>query len=187
MNELFDLLAGDVVAAARGLLGRRLSSEIDGELCAVLLTDVEAYGGADDPASHGFRGCRSANASMFGDAGTLYVYRSYGVHWCMNIVTGAAGQAAAVLLRGGRPVAGADVMRRRRGRYDHLADGPGKLAQALGVGGEHDGTSVFAGPVLLGGDVEAGGVVRVGVRVGINRAVERPWRFVLDEGPVARG
>jgi DNA-3-methyladenine glycosylase len=184
VKALGDLLAGDVVAAARALLGRRLSSEIGGEFCAVVLTEAEAYGGEDDPASHGCGGRRTANASMFGEAGTLYVYRSYGVHWCMNIVTGPAGEAAAVLLRAGRPVAGEEVMRRRRGRSDHLSDGPGKLAQALGVSGEHDGTSVFAGPVLLGAEIEAGGVVKAGRRVGISRAVERPWRFVLDEPDV---
>ncbi len=186
MKTLPELLAGDVIDAARCLLGRRLSSEIGGQVCAVVLTEVEAYGGEDDPASHGFRGRRTANASMFGAAGTLYVYRSYGMHWCMNVVTGPAGRAAAVLLRGARPVAGADVMSRRRGRSDHLADGPGKLAQALGVSGEQDGTTVYEGPVLLGLDVEAEGVVRADKRVGITRAMKRQWRFLLEEGPDVR-
>ena len=104
MKALTELLGGEVTAAARGLLGRRLTSEIGDELCVVVLTEVEAYGGEHDPASHGFRGRRKTNASMFGAAGTLYVYRSYGVHWCMNVVTGPPGEAAAVLLRAGRPV-----------------------------------------------------------------------------------
>lgn len=180
MSGLPALLAGDVAAAARGLLGRRLRSEVGGLVCEVVLNEVEAYGGADDPASHGFGGPTRRNASMFGPPGTLYVYRSYGVHWCMNVVTGPAGRASAVLLRGGRPVVGEEHMRRRRGRVDHLCDGPGRLSQALGVTGEHDGTSLLAGPVrLLGSPVP--GPVAAGPRVGITRAVERAWRFRLVE------
>lgn len=179
MSGLLALLSGDVVAAARGLLGRRLCSEVDGEACEVLLTEVEAYGGTDDPASHGYGGRTRRNASMFAPAGTLYVYRSYGVHWCMNVVTGPRGEAAAVLLRGGRPVAGEEVMRRRRGRADHLCDGPGRLAQALGVTGDLDGASLAAGVVRLRGKPAAGVVVEAGPRVGISRAIDRPWRFRL--------
>lgn len=184
MTGLFALLSQeDVVAAARGLLGRCLRSELGGVVCEVLLTEVEAYGGSDDPASHGFRGPSRRNASMFGPAGTLYVYRSYGVHWCMNVVTGPAGRAAAVLLRGGRPVVGEEHMRRRRGRGDHLCDGPGRLTQALGITGEQDGTSALEGPVRLLGE-PAAGPVAAGPRVGISRGVERSWRFRLVEPPV---
>lgn len=179
MTGLLALLSGDVVAAARGLVGRRLRSEVGGVACEVLLTEVEAYGGADDPASHGHAGRTGRNATMFAPAGALYVYRSYGVHWCMNVVTGPAGEAAAVLLRSGRPRRGEEHMRRRRGRPDHLCDGPGRLAQALGVTGEMDGMSVFDGPVQLRGEPAPGIVVEAGPRVGITRAVERPWRFRL--------
>ncbi|HUU61596.1 MAG TPA: DNA-3-methyladenine glycosylase [Acidimicrobiia bacterium] len=179
MKDLAALLAGDVVAAARGLLGRRLRSEIAGVVCEVMLTELEAYGGPDDPASHAFGGPTARNASMFGPAGTLYVYRSYGVHWCMNAVTGPAGRASAVLLRAGRPLAGEEHMRRRRGRADHLGDGPGRLSQALGVTGEQDGASLFDGPVRLLGEPPAGGRVESGPRVGITRAAGRPWRFRL--------
>ena len=181
MSGLSALLGGDVVAAARGLLGQRLRSEIGGVVCEVLLTEVEAYGGADDPASHGFGGRTLRNASMFRVAGTLYVYRSYGMHWCLNAVTGAVGEPAAVLLRGGRPVAGEEHMRRRRGRSDHLCDGPGKLAQALGVTGDQDGTSLLDGVVRLVGDPKAVRRIVAGPRVGIARAAERPWRFRLVE------
>jgi DNA-3-methyladenine glycosylase len=179
VSGLAALLAGDVVAAARGLLGRRLRSDVDGLGCEVLLTEVEAYGGSDDPASHGYGGPTARNASMFGPPGTLYVYRSYGVHWCLNAVTGPVGEASAVLLRAGKPVVGGEHMMRRRGRSDHLCDGPGKLAQALGVSGEQDGTSLFDGVVRLLGEPAAGGSVMAGRRVGITRAVERPWRFRL--------
>lgn len=179
MKELGELLGGEVVAAARGLLGRTLVGEVDGIVCAVLLTEVEAYGGADDPASHAFRGRTARTAAMFGPPGTLYVYRSYGIHWCMNAVTGPEGAGSAVLLRGGVPTRGIEHMERRRGRRDHLTDGPGKLAQALGVTGEHDGTSLYDGPVRIEGAPGAGRIT-AGPRVGISRAAARPWRFVLD-------
>jgi len=180
VTGLSALLAGDVVTAARGVLGRRLRSELGGVVCEVLLTEVEAYGGADDAASHGFRDPGRRNASMYGPAGTLYVYRSYGVHWCMNVVTGPAGRAAAVLLRAGQPLVGEEHMRRRRGRGDHLCDGPGRLTQALGITGQQDGTSLLEGPVRLLGDPIAGRVI-AGPRVGISRAVDWPWRFRLVE------
>jgi DNA-3-methyladenine glycosylase len=189
VSELLELLSGEVVVAARGLLGRRLRSEVDGVACEVLLTEVEAYGGEDDPASHGYRGRSRRNASMFGPAGTLYVYRSYGVHWCMNVVTGVEGGASAILLRSGRPVVGEEHMRRRRGRSDHLTDGPGKLTQALGVDGGWDGTSAMIGPIRLIGEQRLRGTVLACPRIGITRATERPWRFVLElaAGAAIRG
>ncbi len=173
------LLGGPVVGAARGLLGRRLRSEIGGSPTEVVISEVEAYGGGDDPASHAAGGATPRNTAMYGPPGTLYVYRSYGIHWCLNVVTGPAGSASAVLVRGGLPVFGEAVMAGRRGRSDHLADGPGKLAQALGVTGAHDGTSVFDGPVRILGEASRDIAVVAGPRVGISRAADRPWRFVL--------
>ena len=174
-------LGGEVADAARLLLGRRLRSEIGGTATEVILTEVEAYGGADDPASHAFRGRRRGNAAMFGRPGTLYVYRSYGVHWCANVVTGAEGEGSAVLLRAGLPVAGLEAMAARRGRPDHLADGPGKLAAALGIGGEHDGLDLLGeGPLRLLPAPAETGEIRATPRIGISRAVERPWRFVVS-------
>jgi len=175
---VIDLLAGPVLEAARGLLGRRLVSDIGGARCVVVLTEVEAYDGADDPASHAFGGLTRRNASMFEGPGTLYVYRSYGVHWCMNIVCGPPGRASAVLLRAGTPVEGIEVMTRRRGRNERLASGPGNLTKALGVSGEHDGTSVLTGPLRIDGEPATGTIV-ASPRIGISQAVERPWRFVL--------
>jgi DNA-3-methyladenine glycosylase len=173
------LLVGDVVEVARGLLGCRLVTEFDGTPTGVVIREVEAYGGADDPASHAYGGRTQRNRSMFAEAGTLYVYRSYGIHWCANIVTGAVGDPSAVLLRGGTPEVGADVMERRRGGADHLADGPGKLCSALGITGDHDGTAVLDGPVrLVPGSLHQAATIVVGPRVGISKAVDRPWRFV---------
>ena len=173
-------LSGPVDQVARRLLGHRLVTGFGGRT-AVLIDEVEAYGGGDDPASHAYRGPTVRNASMFGSAGTLYVYRSYGVHWCMNVVTGPAGEGEAVLIRGGKVVEGEEIVVRRRGRTDHLADGPGKLAQALGITGQLDGTSVVTGPVRL----EAGSApdpdsVRATPRIGISREVDRLWRFVVS-------
>jgi DNA-3-methyladenine glycosylase len=182
VSGLGEALAGPVVDAARALLGRLLVSDVDGLPTAVMLAEVEAYGGADDAASHAAGGPSSRNRSMFGPAGTLYVYRAYGIHWCANVVTGPAGEASAVLLRGGMPIVGLDVMEARRGRADHLCDGPGRLAQALGVTGEHDGTSVLSGPVRIEGEPVAG-VVAATPRIGVTRAAERPWRFVLMPDP----
>jgi DNA-3-methyladenine glycosylase len=173
------LLAGPVIEVAPRLIGMRIRTEIGGAVTEVMLTEVEAYAGEQDPASHAFRGRTARNGAMFGPPGTLYVYRSYGLHWCMNVVTGMMGLPHAVLLRGGVPVAGEDTMVRRRGRRDHIADGPGKLTQALGVAGDHDGTSVLDGPVrLLAGVVPEGTIVAT-PRIGITKAADRPWRFVL--------
>ncbi len=145
----------------------------------VVLTEVEAYGGPDDQASHASNGQTRRNRSMFGPAGTLYVYRSYGVHWCANVVTGPVGTGEAVLLRAGRPIDGEEVIRQRRGRSDHLCDGPGKLCQALGITGVHDGTSLEDGPVRLIPAQETPGTVVATPRVGITKATDRLWRFVL--------
>ena len=170
-----------MLAAAEQLLGWRLRTEFDGEATEVSLSEVEAYAGYDDPASHAFNGETKRNRSLFAPPGTLYVYLSYGIHWCMNVVVGDEGTPNAVLLRGGVPVVGADVMERRRGRADHLADGPGKLTQALGVTDAHDGSSLSDGPVLLTpAQPPDGWTILTTPRIGISKAVDRPWRFALE-------
>ena len=180
--DLAVLLGGDVLAAARGLLGARFRTEREGSATEVMLTEVEAYAGELDPASHAYRGRTQRNQSMFEGSGTLYVYRSYGIHWCMNVVVGEPGLPHAVLLRGGVPLVGAGEMARRRGRSDHLSDGPGKLCQALGVNGDHDGTRVGRGSLLelLPGASDV--AYSASPRVGITKATDRLWRFVA-RGP----
>ena len=175
-----DLSSGPA-AAARRLLGCLLISEI-GSRTALVIAETEAYGGPDDPASHAFAGPTARNRSMFGEAGTWYVYRSYGVHWCLNLVTGPAGEGQAVLLRGGRPTEGEAMMRSRRGRPDHLTDGPGKLTQALGITGEQDGTSAFTGRLRLEpAPPPHPSRILSTPRIGITKAAARPWRFLLDD------
>ncbi len=178
-EEVVSLLAGSVSEVAKALVGCRIRTTIDGDPTDVLLTEVEAYAGADDPASHAYRGRTARNGAMFGPPGTLYVYRSYGIHWCMNIVVGEEGLPHAVLLRGGNPTTGRTVMIDRRARTDHLTDGPGKLCQALGVTGEHDGTSVLDGPVRLTVEEASRAILRT-PRIGISVAKDRLWRYVLD-------
>ena len=172
-------LDGHVEKVARSILGMRLRTEFGDRVTELLLTEVEAYGGSDDAASHAYRGPTERNQSMFGPPGTLYVYRSYGVHWCANVATGLEGTGRAVLLRGGVPLEGEGIMQQRRGRLDALADGPGKLAQALGIDGSHDGTSLIDGPVRLLPRLGDAPSIVATPRVGIARAKERPWRFVL--------
>ena len=181
------LFEGDVVSVAQRILGCRVATHFEGELTEVMLTEVEAYAGERDPASHAFRGETPRNRSMFGPPGTLYVYRSYGIHWCMNLVVAETGVAHAILLRGGAPMAGADVMERRRGRSTHLTDGPGKLCQALGVTGDDDGSSFVDGPVRLSpGELPPGSRVVATPRVGISVAKEHEWRFVTMDSPGPR-
>jgi DNA-3-methyladenine glycosylase len=174
-------LAVGPVAAARRLLGATL---VAGEV-AVRLVEVEAYDGASDPASHAYRGERPRTATMFGEPGHLYVYLSYGVHNCMNVVCRPAGTASAVLLRGGVVLRGHELVARRRGRTvsDGRLDGPGILCQALGIDRSSDGVDLFdpRGDVRLRDGVarRVGERVVTGPRVGITKAVERPWRLRL--------
>lgn len=160
------------------LLGKVLLVERDGVVTSGRIVETEAYT-ADDPASHSFRGLTPRNAVMFGPAAHLYVYLSYGVHRCANVVTGATGDGQAVLLRAVEPLEGIDVMRRRRGR-DPLANGPGKLCQALGIDLTDDGADLTDGAILVVDDGTPPPTDPItGPRIGITRATDRPWRFRL--------
>jgi len=145
----------------------------------VTITETEAYAGPDDPASHAYRGLTPRNEVMFGPPGRLYVYLSYGIHWCMNVVVGEPGLPHAVLLRGGEPTEGLATMVERRSRESDLANGPGKLCQALGVSGTLDGTDLRTGVVrLVPGPGIGDQIVESTPRIGISKAVDRPWRYV---------
>lgn len=171
-----ETLAGPAEEVAPLLLGAVLRH---GEV-AVELTEVEAYAGPADPASHAYRGRTARNAVMFGPAGHLYLYFSYGMHWAANVVCGPDGTASACLLRAGRVVEGVEVARERRhGAPDRdLARGPGRLTQALGLRPEHRGADLFSGgEVRLEAGAGAPAEVAVGPRVGVSQAADVPWRF----------
>jgi len=143
------------------------------------IVEVEAYH-HEDPAAHGYRGRTERNATMFGPPGYAYVYRSYGIHWCVNFVCEPEGVADAVLIRALEPTHKLSLMRRRRGVEDErrLCSGPGRLCQALAITGAHDGLALDRPPFRLEPRTEKPEVVR-GPRVGISRATDLPWRFGL--------
>ncbi len=150
-----------------------------------VIVEVEAYDD-EDPASHGYSGRTARNAAMFGPPGHAYVYRSYGMHWCLNLVCEEEGVASAVLLRALEPTHGLERMRERRGLADPrlLCSGPGRLCEALGVTGAHDGLPLDASPFeLYAPDTEAEVRIAAGPRVGISRAAELPWRYGLAGSP----
>jgi DNA-3-methyladenine glycosylase len=169
-----ELVAGSVHDAAPALIGWTLLLHgVGGRI-----VEVEAYA-ADDPASHSYRGPTPRTAVMFGPPGHLYVYRSYGLHWCANFVCEKAGRGAAVLLRALEPTDGLDEMRARRGVADVrlLCAGPGRLTQALGLTREHDGADLTRPPFALVPPAAPVPIERT-PRIGITKAVEKPWRYV---------
>jgi DNA-3-methyladenine glycosylase len=183
-GELADLLAGPVVETAPRLLGAVLRH---GEV-AVRLTEVEAYDGPEDPGSHAFRGRTVRNAVMFGPPGHLYVYFTYGMHHCCNVVCGPEGRASAVLLRAGAVVEGLDLARERRPAASSdrdLARGPARLCSALDLDLRHDGVDLATGPVTLSPPPAQvpDERVRTGPRVGLRLAPDRPWRFWVEGEP----
>jgi len=191
--------ASGAVEVAPGLLGCVIEHDTPEGLVAVALTEVEAYNGEADPASHAFRGRTARNAVMFGPPGHAYVYFTYGMHFCVNLVCLPQGAASAVLLRAGRVVEGEGLARARRtapgpGGRD-LARGPARLCQALGIAREQNGADVCApasplrirwpAPAGAGaGPAElAGAAISSGPRVGISAAGDRPWRFWITGDP----
>jgi DNA-3-methyladenine glycosylase len=177
----------EIVAAE--LLGMVVVSSLGGELTVARIVETEAYLGYDDPASHGYLHRRNArNAALFGPPGTWYVYLSYGMHWCANLVCQKVGLASAVLLRALEPMEGLEVMRGRRGRVldRDLCSGPGKLCQALGITRELDGARMSRSPVIVRPpDRWEEPRVSVTPRIGITKAADWPLRFVLAGSPWA--
>lgn len=144
-----------------------------------VIVEVEAYHHTD-PAAHSFRGPTPRNLVMFGSPGFAYVYRSYGIHWCVNVVCEAEGSASAVLIRALEPTHGLAAMRRRRGVPDEraLCSGPGKLCEALAITAEHNELPLDRPPIALHARIDESEIVK-GVRIGITKAVELPWRYGL--------
>ncbi len=181
-TDLRDLLDGPVLEVAPRLLGSVLRH---GDV-ACRITEVEAYDGPGDPGSHAYRGRTPRNAVMFGPPGRLYVYFTYGMHHCCNVVCGSLDEPSAVLLRAGEVVAGLDLARSRRtpARADRdLARGPANLCQALGIGGAENGHDLTRAPLTLEVPRRAAIDVRTGPRVGLRLAADRPWRFWLPDEP----
>jgi len=173
--SLLELVERPVLEAAPALLGWTLL--VDG--VGGTIVEVEAYA-PDDPASHSYRGETPRNRAMFGPPGRLYVYHSYGIHWCANVVCGPAGVGAAVLLRALEPTHGLEKMCERRRLSDArlLCAGPGRLTQALGLTGDHDGAQLDLPPFRL---YPPAGTVEIDAtpRVGITKASALPWRYVV--------
>jgi DNA-3-methyladenine glycosylase len=168
-----DFFARNVHQVAPDLIGATLL--VDG--VGGRIVELEAYD-QQDPASHGHRGRTARNAAMFGPPGHAYVYRSYGIHWCLNLVCGGEGVAEAVLIRALEPTRGLELQQRRRGVEDvrQLCSGPGKLCQALGITHEHDGLALDVPPFRLEARADVPEIV-TGPRIGITRATELRWRY----------
>jgi len=174
-----DFFARSVHQVAPDLIGATLL--VDG--VGGRIVEVEAYD-QQDPASHAYRGRTPRNAAMFGPPGHAYVYRSYGIHWCLNLVCGGEGVAEAVLIRALEPTRGVDLQKRRR-RVENvrqLCSGPGKLCQALGITREHDGLALDVPPFRLEARDDVPEIV-TGPRIGITRATELRWRYMSAGSP----
>jgi DNA-3-methyladenine glycosylase len=170
-----DFFTRSVHAVAPDLIGATLSFRGAGGV----IVEVEAYHHTD-PAAHSFRGQTARNAVMFGPPGFAYVYRSYGIHWCLNFVCEGEGSASAVLIRALAPTHGLAAMRRRRGVKDErlLCSGPGRLCEALGITGKHNGLALDRPPFRIEARTEPAEIAS-GPRIGITKAMEVPWRYGL--------
>ncbi len=178
-RDFFDRPVEEVAPALLGKVFRSGSVE-------VRLTEVEAYSGATDPASHSYRGPTARNEVMFGEPGHAYVYFTYGMHFCVNLVCGPAGTAAAVLLRAGTVISGLEVAasRRPRSTVRDLARGPARLCQALGIDRTFNGADVCgSGPLSIMSGPPVTGQILCGPRTGVTKAHDTPWRFWIADEP----
>jgi DNA-3-methyladenine glycosylase len=179
-SQLANFLLQDSLIVARRLLGAELTSLAGDEKTGGIIVETEAYHGLEDPASHAFRGRTVRTAPMYEAGGALYVYLSFGVHNCLNIVTGPNGNAEAVLIRALQPAIGLPLMARRRGtdRPRLLTTGPGRLTQALGITLAQSGSTL--GQLLMLKLADQSQLnIETGPRIGISKAKELPWRFYL--------
>ena len=179
--------ARDTVVVARALLGQLLVSEVGGRRCLTRIVETEAYVGPHDPACHAAGWRRTARTEvMYGPPGRAYVYFTYGMHWCVNVVTGRPGYPAAVLLRAAEPLEGLATMRRRRGDVPDrtLASGPARLTEALGIDRRHYGHPLTEPPLwIAAGERVPPRRIVVGPRIGLSVAVDWPLRFYVRDDP----
>lgn len=176
--------ARPTLVVARALIGRTLVRESPDGTVAGRIVEVEAYGGGEDPASHGYRGRTPRNRTMFGPPGHLYVYFTYGMHYCCNVVCERNGVPGAVLLRAVEPIEGLDIMAERRGLDDPrlLARGPARLCQAFAIDRSCDGVDLTDKPISITGRARLRGVVQETPRVGIKIGTDLAWR-IFEAGP----
>jgi DNA-3-methyladenine glycosylase len=181
----------ETVDVARELLGARLVSNLRGVRTAGRIVEVEAYLGAQDPASHAYAYRRHRqNESLYGPLGSWYVYLSYGMHWCANLVAGPQGEGSAILIRALEPLEGLSVMRRRRGGAPdrELCAGPGRLTQAMGITRALDGLSMPKAPIVIVSDEQpAEGSIATTRRIGLTKAADWPLRFAIRGSPWVSG
>lgn len=177
--------ARPTLIVTRALLGHLLVHETPEGVVAGRIVEAEAYLGPSDPASHAYRKTPRSRV-MWGPAGYAYIYFTYGNHFCINVVTEQEGVAGAVLIRALEPVAGLEIMKRRRGleKVEQLCSGPGKLTQALGISGRHNGRDLTRPPLYIArGGLRRDERIGRSVRIGITRAVDWPWRFFIEGSP----
>ena len=180
----------DTLTVARELLAKHLVRRVGESELVGRIVEVEAYGGADDPASHAYRGMTPRNQVMFGEGGFAYVYFTYGKHYCFNVTTEKEGVPGAVLIRALQSVSGIEMMQKNRGvkRLRDLTNGPGKLTQAMSITKEQNGLDLASSRELfifkprVKDDFEVASARRIGIRVG----VEKPWRFYIKNKFVSR-
>jgi len=174
---------------ARELLGSVLVRVIGGQELRSRVVEVEAYRGADDPASHAYRGVTKRTSVMFGEPGHAYVYFTFGFHHCLNLTTETEGEPGAVLIRAVEPLKGIDEMKKRRGveQLTNLTSGPGKLAKALGIDLSLNGEDVVRSRELFVLRGRLDGNVAVSTRIGISAGQEKPWRFYAEGNPFVSG
>jgi DNA-3-methyladenine glycosylase len=170
---------------ARELLGCVLVRRVGGRTLSGRIVEVEAYRGSDDPASHSYRRTTKRSAVMFGEAGHVYMFFAYGNHWCLNFTAEKEGEPGGVLIRALEPVAGVEKMMRNRGvsELGRLADGPGKLTQALEIDGSFNGEDLVTSDRIYVEGKEGAVPVKASPRIGISKAKELPWRFFVEGSP----